>query len=78
MTDEQLVILQKLASAAKPGPWTAHDGTHYGIVGTGFWWIYPFSESEFALEEVDAKYIAAANPQVVGALIEEILQRRRR
>lgn len=50
-----------------PGPWTAHEMTHFGQPGTGFWNVQPITEADATLSEANAHLIAAA-PELLEAL----------
>ena len=84
MTDSELDALEAAARKATPGPWEAvllsdiADRTY--VDGPEFASARSFTEDEFQELQpqihADARYIAAANPAVVIALVEELRRMR--
>lgn len=74
MTNEELDALEQLARAATPGPWTMRRlGTSYAYYTPAepkyqSWEI----DSSGPMSDVDAAYIAAANPAAVLDLIKRV------
>lgn len=79
ITDAELDRLEELARAATPGPWKAVEvkGGHHGVTSKD---NYPNVVSAWSDWEgyghgssgVNAAYIAAANPECVQQLIEDV------
>jgi hypothetical protein len=64
--------LRALALAATPGPWSAHERPYMG------WDIDPIEPGLRGMleREADARYIAAANPATVLALLDDLTRLR--
>lgn len=74
MTDEQLKRLRDLARQATPGPWRVEHRV-YGeqeVASVNVLEIVPPSSVELAHWIIDADYIAAASPDAVLALLQEV------
>lgn len=75
MTNDELHTLKALAEAATPGPWEAGndigEGEVYGVDGYA---VVGAAAQAWTRREVDAnaRFIAAANPQTVLALVAEV------
>lgn len=78
MTEEELAELERLARAATPGPWVVEE--YRDPDDNELCWYVGMKENEThkywdvdssVLKEMDAAYIAAANPQSVQRLIKE-------
>jgi len=80
-----LTALRALADAATPGPWQAQEEPNAVLYGNGMFVFYarvrnsseeyPWIEgksSEVVIKPEDAAYIAAANPEAITALLDEI------
>ncbi|QTD97014.1 hypothetical protein [Streptomyces cyanogenus] len=77
MTDQQpdLDVLDALADAATPGPWTVDSSIPYGHrVGSSdnADWVAWTGEHGETGSEADAAYIAAMSPEVAKALVAEV------
>lgn len=74
MTNDELHTLKALAEAATPGPW------HVAYEGSSDWTVFDEKANihvadvhrHRAVDCPDARFIAAANPQTVLALLAEV------
>lgn len=77
MTGEQKAALRALAEKATPGPWVhAKDMGHIGSVeimsGACIVQVQALKPRDGERRDIDAAYIAAANPAAVLALLDEV------
>ena len=74
MTDDDIKRLKRLAEQATPGPWRVNMKGHsyHEVARVNDLEIAPPNSVELAHSTIDAAYIAAASPDVVLALLDEI------
>lgn len=80
LTPERLAELRALAAAATPGPWEAEGETRYDYFPPATSWRIPDLERwsvytndvGFGEDEATARYVAAVDPDVVTALVDEV------
>ena len=72
--------LRKLCTSATPGPWTATNRSDWSecVAEISDWHVVPtLQQSELSNMDVDAAYIAAANPATVLALLDALVDAHR-
>ena len=79
MTDDDIKRLRRLAEQATPGPWRVNMKGHsyHEVARVNDLEIAPPNSVDLSHWTVDAAYIAAASPDVVLALLDEIERLRR-